>query len=108
MFDVSRYNFEVTPEMARAWRIYEDEIKPRHGDEIDGQLIVIEAESGDYVMDSDFHRAVEDFRARWPKGERVFVLEEQVVPGHLAGLGIVLWAGLTPEEQASLPPYGED
>ena len=94
-----------TPEMKVGRRIYETQIKPLHGDAIDGQLIVIDPSSGAYTMDANHNAAVRAYDKRFPGVECVFVLEGRVIPGDLGGLGYVLWEGLTQEERDSLPIY---
>ena len=105
MTEYKMYDYKMTPEMERGRRVYEETIKPRHGDEVDGQLIVIDVESGGYVMNANHFDAIDEFRARFPKREKVFVFEGRMIPGTIGGLSAMLWEGLTPEEQASIPPY---
>ena len=102
-FDLSVYNFEETPAMASGRRYYEEEIKPRHGDAIGHQLVVVHPETGDYEIDADYLAAVKRYDERFPGGHCVYVLEEQLIPGTLGGFGIVAWAAMTPAERALIP-----
>ncbi len=44
----------------------QEERMPKHAKEI----VVINTETGEYVLGTCFHEACEKFRARWPKGPR--------------------------------------
>ena len=94
-----------TPEMKAGRRIYETQIKPLHGDAINGQLVVIDPSNGEYTMDANHFDAIREYDHRELSVDCVFVLEGRVIPGHLAGLAYVLWEGLTQEEKDSLPIY---
>ena len=99
-------NFILTPSIKRAKRYYHEEIKPRLGDEANGQWIVIDANSGEFEMAYDVLDALLAIEARVPDLDRVFVRDGEFLPGHTAGLGIALWESMSQEERDSLPEGG--
>ena len=92
--------------IGRAKRMYRERIVPELGDALNGQWIVMDANTGDYEIDEDVVVAVESMRKRMPDCERVFVHDGEFIPGHLGGLGQVLWQTLSKESQDSVPHDG--
>ncbi len=99
-------DFTITPSIERAKRFYWERIKPRLGDRLNGQWIVIDANSGEFEMDHDVMNALSALEARVTDLDRVFVRDGEFTPGHLGGLGRVLGQSMSAEERAALPPGG--
>ena len=98
----NRFDFAVE----RAKRIYEERVVPELGDSLDGQWIVIDADSGDYEVDEDFVNAVETIEARKPDIEGVYVRDGEFIAGHLGGYAQALWTSMSEEAQNSVPHDG--
>ncbi len=87
----------------RAERIYHARIKHELGERLNGQWIVIDADSGAYEADDDIVAAMDALEARVPDPQKVFVRDGEFTEGDLAGLGKVLYESLPQDEQESIP-----
>ncbi len=92
--------------MKRAKRLFRERIEHEVVDELNGQWVVIDANSGEYEVNEDPVVAMDAMRERIPDYERVFYRDGEFIPGHLGGLGRVLWSTLTQEERDSVPHDG--
>ena len=101
---VEKNRFDLAVE--RAKRIYEERVVPELGDTLDGQWIVIDADSGDYEADEDFVKALETIEARKPDIEGVYVHEGEFMASDLGGFARALWTSMPEESQNSVPHDG--
>ena len=90
----------------RAKHFYQERIKPELGDTLNGQWVVIDANSGEYEIHEDVVEALEILKSRVPDLERVFVHEDEFTEGDLAGYGQVLWNSMPQESRDSVPRDG--
>ena len=101
---VEKNKFDLAVE--RAKRIYEERVVPELGEKLDGQWIVIDADSGDYEANEHFPTAWETIQKRRPNIERVFVHDGEFIEGHMGGFAQALWESLPEESQNSVPHDG--
>ena len=90
----------------RAQKMYHERIKDELGDDIDGQWIVIDVNSGEYEVHKDGYIALEALEARLSDIDHVFVRDGEFVEGDLGGLTKVLWANIPQEEIDAMPHDG--
>ncbi len=90
----------------RAKKMYHARIKDELGDELNGQWLVIDVNSGEYESHKDGYIALEALEARLPDVDHVFVRDDEFVPGHLGGLAKVLWSNIPQEEKDAMPHDG--
>ena len=90
----------------RAQKMYHERIKDELGDDIDGQWIVIDVNSGEYEVHKDGYVALETLEARLSDIDHVFVRDGEFVEGHLGGLAQVLWSNIPQEEKDAMPHDG--
>ena len=103
---MAKYEYIDTPIMKRARRLFRERIEPEVGDELNGQWVVIDANSGEYEMGDDPEEAVSALKARIPDYERVFYRDGEFIPGHLGGYARVLWESMPQESKDSVPHDG--
>ena len=98
--------FKITPSVKRAQRFYRDEIKPKLGDDANGQWIVIDANSGEFEVDEDVIDALRLLEKRVPDLDRVFVRDGEFLPGHFGGFARAIALNMSQEALDSMPPQG--
>ena len=87
----------------RAERMYHDRIKHELGEPMNGQWVVIDADSGDYEAADDLIEALDALEARVPNPDKVFVRDGEFTEGDLAGFGKVLYQSSPQDEQDAIP-----
>ena len=103
---MARHEYIETPIMKRAKRLFRERIEPQLGDALNGQWVVMDANTGEFEMSDDPVEAMDAMEARVPDYERVFYRDGEFIPGHLGGLGRVLWESMPKESQDSVPHDG--
>ncbi len=89
--------------MKRAKRLFRERIEHEVADEINGQWVVIDANSGEYEVSEDVVDAIEMLESRVVNCDSVYVHNGEFIPGHLGGYARVLWESMPQEAKDSVP-----
>ena len=90
----------------RAQKMYHERIKDELGDDIGGQWIVIDVNSGEYEVHKDGYIALEALKERLTDVDHVFARDGEFLQGDLYGLVQVLWSNIPQEEVDAMPHDG--